>query len=333
MSPATARTLATLTLTALLLSPAAAQESPLAPILDAAADLPQLRTVTVSLDGEIIADRGYNGFSSADPANIKSASKVIVAAMVGIAIDKGLIESVDQPVAELLPNRLPENPDPRLFDITLSHLLSMQAGLEATSGVNYGAWVASDDWVASALAMPFAAEPGGDMIYSTGSTHLLSAILTEVGGASTLELAREWFAPIEGFAIADWQQDPQGVYLGGNEMAMTPLSLLAFGETIRNQGRAPDGAPTIPAEWIEISFEPRTTSRFTHGSYGYAWFLDEIGGLVVAYAWGYGGQMLYIVPDAALTVVITSDPASPSEDTGYRERLNTLLADIIEAVD
>src|SRR5690606_14410204 len=181
-------------------------------------------------------------------------SKVIVAAMVGIAIYNGLIESVDQPVADLLPSRLPENPDPRLFDITVSHLLSMQAELEATSGVNYGAWVASDDWVASALAMPFAAEPGGDMIYSTGSTHLLSAILTEVGGASTLELAREWFAPIEGFAIADWQQDPQGVYLGGNEIAMTPLSLLAFGETIRNQGRAPDGAPTIPAEWIEISF-------------------------------------------------------------------------------
>src|SRR5690606_35661843 len=146
-------------------------------------------------------------------------------------------------------------------------------------------------------------------------------------------LARDWFAPIEGFAIADWQQDPQGIYLGGNEMAMSPLSLLAFGETIRNGGRAPDGSPVIPTEWIETSFEPRTTSRLTHGPYGYAWFLDEIGGFEVAYAWGYGGQMLYIVPDAALTMVITSDPANPSEDTGYRERLNTLLADTIEAAD
>lgn len=62
------------------------------------------------------------------------------------------------------------------------------------------------------------------MVYSTGSSHLLSAILTRSTGKSTLQLAREWLAPLDGFDISAWTRDPQGIYLGGNEMAMTPRS-------------------------------------------------------------------------------------------------------------
>ncbi|AEQ51533.1 serine hydrolase domain-containing protein [Pelagibacterium halotolerans] len=302
---------------------------PLTTVLDAAERLEPLRTVTISLDGEIIADRGYNGYTSSDPTNIKSASKVIVTTMIGIAIDRGLLEGPDQPVAELLADDLPSDPDPRLDEITLSHLMSMQAGLEATSGANYGRWVASSNWVRSALAQPMVAEPGGPMIYSTGSTHLLSAILTEVGGASTRQLARDWLGPIDGFAITGWHQDPQGVYLGGNELAMTPLSLLAFGEMIRNGGVVDDGERIVSEGWIDQSWQQRTTSRFGGHGYGYGWFLAELGGHDVSYAWGYGGQMLYIVPDLDLTVVMTSDPNSPSGGNGHRDRLQDLLADII----
>src|SRR3546814_6471533 len=76
------------------------------------------------------------------------------------------------------------------------------------------------------------------MRYSTGNSHLLSAILTRASGHSTLELAREWLAPLKDFAIADWLRGPQGIYLGGNQMAMSPRSMLAFGELYRNRGRA-----------------------------------------------------------------------------------------------
>ncbi|TIP96419.1 MAG: 6-aminohexanoate hydrolase, partial [Mesorhizobium sp.] len=67
-------------------------------------------------------------------------------------------------------------------------------------------------------------EPGGAMLYSTGSTHLLSTILTRRTGRSTLELAREWLGPQQGFSITAWDRDPQGIYLGGNQMAMSPRS-------------------------------------------------------------------------------------------------------------
>ena len=109
----------------------------LEPVLDEAERLAPLNTVVVAAGGEIVAERGYRGNSVSAPANIKSASKSIISAMVGIAIDRGLIEGVDQPIAELLADDLPDDPDPRLHEITVGNLLSMQAGLTRTSGPNY----------------------------------------------------------------------------------------------------------------------------------------------------------------------------------------------------
>jgi len=198
-----------------------AQEASVSPgleaILDDAAALEPLETVMVARDGTIIAERGYEGNTVSDPTNIKSASKTVISALVGIAIDRGLIGGVDQPTADFLADDMPDDPDPRLKQITIGNLLSMQAGLEATSGPNYGRWVSSANWVRAALAQPFATNPGGSMVYSTGSTHLLSAILTEIGGQSTLALAREWFELVEDFSIGGWERDPQGIYLGGNQ--------------------------------------------------------------------------------------------------------------------
>ena len=315
----------------LLLSPlpALAQTPVLSAILDRAGDLEPLEVVIVSRGGEVLAERGYDGHSPQDPTNIKSASKTVVSALVGMAIDRELLEGVDQSVTELLPDDLPEDADPRLQDVTIGTLLSMQAGLQPTSGANYGRWVASSNWVRNALAQPFQANPGGRMLYSTGSTHLLSAILTKVSGESTLALAREWFDPVDNFGIGGWERDPQGIYLGGNQMAMSPRSLLAFGEVYRTGGLAPDGTRLLSEDWIEQSWTRRTSSRFSGDGYGYGWFLRKIGGEDVRYAWGYGGQMLYIVPSLELSVVMTSDENSPSAGNGHRDALHELLAEII----
>ena len=217
----------------------------LSQLLDGAGELTALKTVIVARDGEIRAERGYRGNSTKAAYNIKSASKSIISALVGIAIDKGVLEGPDQKISPLLNNDLPANPDPLIGDITIGNLLSMQAGLERTSGSNYARWVSSRNWVRSALAQPFVDEPGGRMLYSTASTHLLSAILTRQTGRSTLELARDWLRPLDHFSIEGWQRDPQGIYLGGNQMAMSPRSLLAFGELYRNGGRTSDGKQLI----------------------------------------------------------------------------------------
>ncbi|MQW90278.1 serine hydrolase domain-containing protein [Sinorhizobium saheli] len=317
------------------LSPAAAQEpsSVTALLNDLAerAELKPLKTVVVARDGETIAEQGYRGHTPSESTNIKSASKAIVSALVGVAIGKGLLEGPEQKIAPILKKDLPSPADPRINDITIGHLLSMQAGLGRMSGPNYGRWVSSSNWVRFALAQPFDDEPGGRMLYSTASTHLLSAILTKVGGKSTLALARDWLGPVDGFRIDAWERDPQGIYLGGNQMAMSARSLLAFGELYRNRGRTADGRQVVPADWVDLSFQVRTASRFTGDGYGYGWFTRRIGGEDVHYAWGYGGQMLYIVPSRQLTVVMTSDESGPSARNGYRDALHAVLAEIIEA--
>ncbi|SIQ14210.1 CubicO group peptidase, beta-lactamase class C family [Rhizobium sp. RU35A] len=294
-------------------------------ILTRAEGLAALKAIVISRDGERLAERGYHGHSPRDSTNIKSASKSIVSALVGIAIARGLLEGVDQPIAPLLRGELPENPDPRLSRVTIGHLLSMQSGLAPS----YARLAASRNWVRFTLSEPFTEDPGGPMVYATASTHLLSAILMRVGAASTERLAEDWFAPVEGFRIGSWSRDPQRIPIGGNQMAMTTRSLHAFGELYRRGGRTADGVQVVPEHWVQTSWEPRTFSRHSGDGYGYGWFLREIGGAPVRFAWGYGGQMLYIVPSLALTVAMTSQEASPSAANGYRDQLHALLSDII----
>ncbi|EHS54147.1 beta-lactamase [Rhizobium sp. PDO1-076] len=302
----------------------------IAGLLEAARRLDSLETVIVTRDGNVLAERAFGNNALTGSTNIKSASKSVVSALVGIAIDKGLLKGVDQPIETVLRTDFPANPDPRLSRITIGHLLSMRSGLDRMSGPNYGRWVASRNWVRTALAADFIDEPGGGMLYSTASTHLLSVILTKVSGKPTLALARDWLGPLEGFRIGAWDRDPQGYYLGGNQMAMTPRSLHAFGELYRRGGVTSDGTRLISAAWIRESWVQRTNSVFNGDGYGYAWFLKDMAGERVNYAWGYGGQMLYIVPSLDLTVTMTSNEAAPSARTGYRDELHGLVARMIE---
>jgi len=294
--------------------------------VEKARDLPNLRSLIVSHNGTVLAEQALGGTRLDRPTNIKSASKTIVSALVGIAIELGVLQGVDQPVASILDQSIPSDADPRVRQITIGHLLSMQAGLERTSGRNYGAWISSDNWVRDALSRPFVDEPGGRMLYSTGSTHLLSAALTRASKKSTLELAREWLGePLE-IDVAPWTRDPQGIYLGGNEMALSPRALHRFGEMYR-QGGAIDGRRVVSENWIKESWTPRTSSPFTGDAYGYGWYMRDMRGHTAHYAWGFGGQMLYVIPSLGLTVTMTSDPTEPSREDNYIGQLHALVAD------
>jgi len=295
-------------------------------VLDEASRMPRLHALIVARGGKPVLERVFRGPSLDTAVNIKSASKTIIDAMVGIAIDRGLIRTVDQPFLPLLEARAPRGLSPKVGTITLDHLLSMRAGLERTSGrQNYGRWVKSGNWIDFALTRPFVDEPGGAMLYSTGNTHLLSAVLTDVSGKTTLELAREWLAQPLGISIPAWTRDPQGVYFGGNEMALSPRALLRFGEMFRNGGVA-DGKRVLPENWIRASWTAKTRDRHDDG-YGYGWFITEALGQPVYYAWGFGGQMLYVVPSLALTVVITSDSTAPYVERDYHCALQRMIGD------
>lgn len=296
-------------------------------LLSRASELPRLHTLLVARKGEVVLEEVFAGPGLDQPANIKSLSKTVLSALVGIAIERGVVESVDQPMVELLGERVPANATAGVETITVGHLLSLQAGLERTSGRNYGRWVVSDDWVAHVLTRPFVDQAGGRMLYSTGSTHLLSAALTEASGKTTLALAREWLGEPLGITIPAWLRDPQGIYFGGNDMQISPRGLLRIGELYRLGGEL-NGQQILPQSWISTSWQGRGRSAYTDDPYGYGWFLLELAGEQAYYGRGFGGQMLYVIPALKMTVVMTSDPNPPSPGSRYMRELHSLVEEI-----
>jgi CubicO group peptidase (beta-lactamase class C family) len=163
------------------------------------------------------------------------------------------------------------------------------------------------------------------MIYSTGSTHLLSAILTRATGQSTLVFAREALADPLGIALRSWPRDPQGIYFGGNDMLLTPRDMVAIGELYLNGGRHGD-RQIVSETWVRESIVPRTRSPRSRREYGYGWWLRTLADYPVFYAWGYGGQFIFVVPDLR-TVVVTTSVSDPGSER--REHLGAVY-DLVE---
>jgi CubicO group peptidase (beta-lactamase class C family) len=309
--------------------PAASQTPERPTALDAAAaaaaKLPRLHSLLVSWRGDLVLEYYARGVRRDRLANVKSASKSVISALVGIALHRGLIDGLDEPIATWFPE-LRKDADPRKGRITIEDLLTMRSGLASTSGENYGAWVRSRNWVRHALERPVVSDPGTTMQYSTGSTHVLSAILTRRTGMSTWEFARTALAQPLGIRLAPWPRDPQGIYFGGNEMLMTPRQMVTFGELYLNRGQHA-GRQIVPAAWIEASCTPRTVSRWDGDrQYGYGWWIRDFAGRRGCFAWGFGGQYIIFLSDLDLVVVATSSTAVSDERRGHRR----LLFDIIE---
>lgn len=293
--------------------------------LERANDLSRLRSLLISIDGELVEERYFKGARSSHTANLKSASKSLLSALVGIALDRGDLKSVQDSIERFFPEHLTGTDDAKKKTITIEDLLTMRSGLESTSNVNYGRWVQSGNWIRHVLARPMVDEPGARMVYSTGNSHLLSALLTKATKMSTFEFARRYLADPLGVPMTPWLRDPQGIYLGGNEMHWTPRGMLAFGELYLNEGRVSD-KQVVPETWIKESLKPRTRSRWSGRDYGYGWWIDSLGGHATYYAWGHGGQFIFIVPTLKLVVVTTS---LPSPGDGRREHQHAIY-DLME---
>jgi CubicO group peptidase (beta-lactamase class C family) len=290
----------------------------------AAGQLPRMHSLLVSVRGRLALEYYAPGFRPATLANVKSASKSVIATLVGIAIDRRLIAGLDQPIVRWFPE-LRRDPDRRKLAITIEDLLTMRSGLESTSGPQYGAWVRSRNWVREALARPLVSEPGTSMEYSTGTSHILSAILTKAARKTTHAFATEALARPLGIQLSRWPRDPQGIYFGGNEMLMTPRQMVAFGELYLNRGRA-RGRQVVPEAWVEQSCTPRTRSRWdSTREYGYGWWIQEVAGQRACFAWGFGGQYIFVFRDAGLVVAVTSSTEADEERRGYRRQLFDLL--------
>ncbi|MEM7487839.1 MAG: serine hydrolase [Pseudomonadota bacterium] len=289
-------------------------------IREVAGGLDQLHSLIVLRDGEEIVAEAFRGPGLDRVANVKSVSKTLLSLLVGIGTDRGILSVYD----EVLPLLGRSATNDARDDLTVGDLLSLRGALASTSGPNYGAWVSSADWVRFALDQPIEAAPGGRFIYSTGTTHLLGVALARAAGDDLLDLAREWIGAPMGITFPPWVADPQGNYLGGNDMALTPRALSRIGEMCRTGGRW-EGRQVVSADWLAEAWTPRARSPWSGDRYGYGWFLTSLAGQRAAYARGYGGQVLAVLPEAGTVIAITSDPNRPARSAGYFGDLKALM--------
>jgi len=189
--------------------------------------------------------------------------------------------------------------------ITIKDLLMMSSGLRWPGNE---AMIPSKNWVRFTLEQPVESEPGNEMNYSCGNSHLLSAILQHATKMDTVMFAKKHlFTPL-GIQDFNWHHDAQGVAIGGFSLTMKIEDMLKFGILYLQKGKW-NSNQVIPADWIDKSTEIKmTTSDLS--SYGYHWWiLNEANNesSKTYFARGMGGQYIVVNEEQRIVTVFTSD--------------------------
>jgi CubicO group peptidase (beta-lactamase class C family) len=268
-------------------------------------------SLLVERNGVLVAEAYFSGFRQDSLNSVWSVTKSFNSALVGIAIDKGYIDSVDQPIADFLGPVVP-GLDQAKGAITIQQLLTMSCGLpwiEEGLESEYVEWIDSDDHLMYILDKPLAYEPGERFDYSDGAAHLVSAVLSEATGMTAHQFARQHlFDPLE-FGPTEWWVDNRGYNFGGVGLGISSPDMIKFGRLYLDGGTF-DGGRIISSEWVDESTRPQIpTDPDDPGSseYGYFWWLDGCSIHDCYRASGYSGQLIFVVPDLDLVVAITSD--------------------------
>ncbi|MBT2214922.1 serine hydrolase [Virgibacillus dakarensis] len=232
---------------------------------------------------------------------IYSVTKSILSILIGIAINKGYIEHVNTPIIHYFPEFKKDTADQK---ITIKHLLTMTSGLHWPGN---NAMIPSKNWVEFILDQPVDYPPGQRMIYSCGSSHLLSSILQKATGLNTEAFAKKHlFIPL-GITNYRWNFDAQGVAIAGFGLNMMTVDLLKIGVLYMDKGRW-NSNQIVPSHWVEES----TSAKFKvndSSAYGYHWWINKQQGNEPRFflASGFKGQYILVVPDYQLVVIYTSN--------------------------
>jgi CubicO group peptidase (beta-lactamase class C family) len=240
-------------------------------------------------------------------SNIRSATKSIVALLVGIGLRDGLIASLNQTLGDLLPEEFTPEIDSAKRKISLRHLLTMTSGLASMeSGANAFQMFSASNWTRFMLHLPLLSQPGERFTYNSANPHLVSAVFSRLSGESLLAYAnRTLFEPL-GIREAVWGASPEGVTFGGGNLFLSVEDLNRIGELCLHRG-AWRGQQIIPESWFDEMWCPYQ-EYFPGWGYGYYWYLHpetdpKTGRHYMTYsAAGAGGQKLLLIPELGVTL-------------------------------
>jgi CubicO group peptidase (beta-lactamase class C family) len=268
-------------------------------------------SLLVLRDGELIAEGYFHRRKGSRPTNLKSVTKSVLSLLIGIAIDEGHIANVDARLGDLLPDAVKAVGDPRKGDIGLRDLLTMRAGLQwdewAHRYRDARRMLRARDSIGNVLHHELIEKPGSLFRYSTGTSQIVAGVLARATGMSPYDFARSrLFAPL-GIDHAKWIAARDGIHYGGTHLFLTPRDLMKIGALCAQNGRF-GTRQIVSSEWLRQSTQIHAGEDWWEGPYGFHWWVRKKGYC----AYGYGGQVLYVVPHANLVVAFTADPTSRS---------------------
>lgn len=262
-------------------------------------------SISIIRNGYMVLDAYFYPFSKGQRHNIHSCTKSIMSILIGIAIDRGYIKSVDQPIAELLPHNTIDSLGDNKRSITLEHLLIMASGLDCRDSNRYD-WKGliemkrSGDWGQHVLNLPMVGPPGSKFEYCNGLSYLLSVIINTTTKMKTREFAeKNLFTPL-GISEIAWERSPQGIDVGYSGMWLKPHDMAKIGWLYLNKGRWGE-KQLVSSSWVEKSTRGHIEAK-PATQYGYQWWVNDDGNYSAV---GYGGQYIMVATEMNMVVVFT----------------------------
>jgi CubicO group peptidase (beta-lactamase class C family) len=304
---------------------------------------PDVRSAIVIRNNVVVYEGYFGGASKKTSLNIHSASKSILAAATCCAREEGLIKYMDMPICTIIPQYFGLRyayDDPRK-KITIRHLLTMTSGLAWEEDVSEYIIEDRPNWVQQILDLGMrthrgrhgerrTVQPGEEALYSTGSAHLLSATLQEVTPDTRLYTFNAVLSKI-GAEAERWGVDPEGVLMGGCCVYLTARELASFGLLFVNEGKNLKGEEVLPSWAVTKCLQPHVTCEGS--DYGWLWWGQRIAGHPCWLAWGWGGQMIYVIPDLNMVFVTTADTQRDGGEVDHQRFVRDYLIPSTQGAD
>lgn len=285
--------------------------------------------ITALRDGKTVYEDCWHGYSTDDAVHVASVTKSVMSLLTGIAIDKGLIKSIDDKVLDYFPEYQVKRGEKTIYDVTIRHLLTMRAPYKC-KGDPWSKVCASEDWVKTSL--DFLGGRKGltdEFCYSTVCIHILSGILYKASGMITVDFANKYlFEPLgirqhenyyaksaeehKAFTIEKtpkdhvWFADRDGLGTPGYGLCMSAKDMAKIGQMCLDNGNY-NKTQIVSKSWIKDMTLPRTVEgrMFRGMQYGYLWWIIHPKSNVYA-AIGNSGNVIYINPRENTVIALTA---------------------------
>jgi len=281
-----------------------------------AATVPRFRGLLVARHGRLVLEEYFHGAGADTPFDVRSVTKSVVSALVGIALRENVFPDEDAPVAPYLEAAYALDDADRT--VTLRHLLTMTSGFLWDDGPDYNLWIASPDHVQYLLDRPHSHPAGAVFTYNSAAVHALGVAVQRAADEPLPDYARgRLFGPLA-ITNVSWEVLDRGTVNGGAGIHLLGRDLLKLGQLFL-QGGWSGGRSVVPEAWVAEVSSPHFPWRDTHGAqqrvtYGMLWWVSDAEPAAF-FAWGYGGQFVYVVPSLALVAVTTTDWTNLTETT------------------